>query len=138
MSTLQVAERFSAKELFKLLQEKRAKSPKVRSSKEKSPRNQFIIDWYNNSEVESAIKLPDDMLDHSLKDKDISEYHRTKKLITNDLLRKSDKGEEKPLYKKVEIFIDESYQRTDDGAIIYGDDNKPKVASRDLYLMKIG
>ena len=138
MSTSQVAERFSAKELFKLLQEKRAKSPNVRSSKEKSPRNQFIMDWYNNSEVESAIKLPEDMLDHNLKDKDISEYHRTKKLITNDLLRKSDKGEEKPLYKKVEIFIDESYQRTDDGAIIYGDDNKPKVASRDLYLMKIG
>ncbi len=138
MSTSQVAERFSAKELFKLLQEKRAKSPKVQSSKEKSPRNQFIMDWYNNSEVESAIKLPEDMLDHNLKDKDISEYHRTKKLITNDLLRKSDNGEEKPLYKKVEIFIDESYQRTDDGAIIYGDDNKPKVASRDLYLMKIG
>lgn len=138
MSISQVAERFSAKELFKLLQEKRAKSPKVQSSKEKSPRTQFIMDWYNNSEVESAIKLPKDMLDHNLKDKDISEYHRTKKLITNDLLRKSDKGEEKPLYKKVEIFIDESYQRTDDDAIIYGDDNKPKVASRDLYLMKIG
>ena len=134
-----VTERYSAKELFQRLTElKNAKKSSPRATKEPNLRNKFVMDWYNQSEVGEAIMLPEEYLDHKLNDKDISPQHRTKKLIINDLLRKGDEGKEKPLYKKVEIFIDESYQRTDDGAIIYGDDNKPKVASRDLYLMKIG
>ena len=133
-----VTERYSAKELFQRLTElKNAKKSSPRAKKEPNLRNKFVMDWYNQSEVGEAIMLPEEYLDHKLNDKDISPQHRTKKLITNDLLRKGDEGKEIHLYKKVEIFIEDVLYR-EDGKIMHDDDGKPIIENRTLFLMKIG
>ena len=133
-----VTERYSAKELFKRLTElKNAKKSSPRVKKEPNLRNKFVTDWYNQSDIGEAIRLPKEYLDHKLNDKDISPQHRTKKLITNDLLRKGDEGKEKPLYKKVEIFIEDVPYRKNK-KIRCDKDGKPIIKKHALFLMKIG